>query len=120
MTDKTQVPYINIVIGTGVGVLVALLVILCAYCLRRRLIARNIIREQRTFTLSKEQHKMYRQRLSEKRYSRIQHIQKLKGVPKTKNPMIYNELRSPATGSIDVSLVTPGPASKQPVDDPVV
>ena len=124
MTDKSQIPYINIVIGTGVGVVVVLIVLLCAYCLRRRLIARNILRETQSFTLSREQHKMYQQKLSKKRYSRVKQLQKLRTVPKTKNPLVYDELRSPVTGpsagSYDTALATPGPASKHPEDEPDV
>jgi len=97
-----------ILIGIGCGIVVTLLILLCLYCIRRRLVQRGIIRDVESITLSKEQHRSYlanRRQIRMKRYTYQNQIKReLAAIPKTKNPLVYN--------GREIELTTPGPAAK--------
>lgn len=98
-----------LLIGVGGGIGVALLLILCVYYIKNRLITRKIINTPTKYRITtKEEYNMYLAHMSKirkKRYSRTNRIKKeLAAVPKMKNPLVYN--------TREVELATPGPATK--------
>lgn len=104
--DETRLA--TILIGIGCGIVITLLILLCMYCIRRRLVHRGVISNVDSITLSRDQQRMYlakRQKIRMKRYSHQRKIRmELAAIPKTQNPLVYNER--------EVDLAVPGPAAK--------
>ena len=97
-----------VLVGIGCGVGITLFILLCIYCIRRRLVRIGVIRDTETITLTKEQQRMYLANRNKIRMKRSAYKKKLRkelaAIPKTKNPLVYNDR--------EVELATPGPAAK--------
>lgn len=95
-------------IGVGSGVIIALLILLCIYCIRLRLMSRGIVNTTTGSHISRDETNMYLgqvHKIRRKRYSRQKKlIKELSALPKKKNPLVYNVR--------EVELTMPGPAVK--------
>jgi len=100
-----------VLVGIGCGVGMTLFLLLCIYCIRRRLVRIGVIRDTDTITLTKEQQRMYLANRNKIRMKRSAYKKKLRkelaAIPKTKNPLVYNDR--------EVELAIPGPAAKSVV-----